>query len=462
MTLAVARAAAAASFTRYRRSWGLWLILLAGPLAARYMVGRSEGEGVQIGIDGRVPILTWDVLGVWLGVVTTTLVVVAAWIYLRSSVTKVQPWQVEDVAPANRPLLALGKFAADTAMLWLALAALTIAGFILGTLWIGPPYDPVGMTIGLWVIAAPALAGIAALRQLFAARPWLRGGWGDFVFFCCWMGSLMGPIASSGKPPTFAANMSDFPGFVRPLLGNDFSTDRDFQIGGFEAKPGDKPIAVDVESNLASPGFLPSRLAWLVIAALVAATAGLIYRTRVSGRKRRFAWIAKLTDYGPPRPANPASPPAHHSALALPLLAWREARLALNGRLLAPVAVAISLLGVAGDYRHVGSGAALLLLSLVLSAQAGRDEARGMGLLTNTVPQSPWARRLAFVIGGTLLSLAMAIPAMLAQRSLDPLAIAGSLGLAVSLTAMVLAALTGGPTAPRIILLIAWYAYLSS
>jgi hypothetical protein len=56
----------------------------------------------------------------------------------------------------------------------------------------------------------------------------------------------------------------------------------------------------------------------------------------------------------------------------------------------------------------------------------------------------------------------LAIPAALARGSAEPLVLAVGAGTVASITAAFLAVLTGSSFASRVVLLIAWYAYLSS
>ncbi len=47
---AVLRSSFLTSLTRYRRSWGLWLLLLIAPVGARFMISDESGRGVAIAV----------------------------------------------------------------------------------------------------------------------------------------------------------------------------------------------------------------------------------------------------------------------------------------------------------------------------------------------------------------------------------------------------------------------------
>lgn len=259
--VAVARSSLTTSLKRYSRSSGLWLVLLAGPIGARFMIARDDGSGLQIAIGDHLPVMTSAVLGVSLGVVVSTLLLPVAYLYLRSNVTRRQPWQVEEVSGTSRAQIMFGRWAADVTVLFGMLATLTSAGWFLGWLIVTGPLDVVQISWALWLIAAPSLMGVAAIRILFDAVRFTRGAWGDVLLFVLWMVSLIMPIVVSTLPSSFAVNMYDFAGFVRPLVGDVPLEGQSLVIGGSaNLQPGRVPLDVlggysrRVTSPRASPG----------------------------------------------------------------------------------------------------------------------------------------------------------------------------------------------------------------
>ncbi|MDO9489799.1 MAG: hypothetical protein Q7J32_15595, partial [Sphingomonadaceae bacterium] len=291
--LAVARSSLATSLIRYSRSWGLWLLLLIALIGTRFWVPRDDGTTIVIAVGNQIPVMTPAMLGLSLGIVVSTLLLPVGYIYLRSNTTRRQPWQVEEVTAASRVAIALGRFGADVAMLFTVLGALTLAGWFLA--WRMIPADEVNLgevTLALWLVAAPAVMGLAAIRILFDALPPLRRALGDFVYFIIWMASIAAPASMDDRPPSFAANMVDFAGFVRPMVFGAPAGDHDFQIGGAEVEPGRVPL--DVMAGLMSPGYVDSRLAWAAIAVTLAAVAGLIYRPhRLPKRSKHPSRLAR-------------------------------------------------------------------------------------------------------------------------------------------------------------------------
>ena len=262
--LAIAQSSLTTSLLRYRRSIGLWLLLLVAPVGARFMISGEDGKGIVIAIGDHLPVLDSPTLGVWLGIVVSTLLLPAGYIYLRANVTRRQPWQVEEVTPASRVAIVAGRFAADVAILFAVLTALTFAGWFLGALMVVGPLDLGKLTLALWLVAAPALIGLAALRIVFDCVPKLRGGLGDLAFFILWMTSIAIPAAVDGQKSSLRTNLYDFAGFVRPLTQGAPGGSSDFGIGGVEVKPG--RVALDVMAGLGAPGYSLSRAVWIGIA----------------------------------------------------------------------------------------------------------------------------------------------------------------------------------------------------
>ncbi len=459
--IAIARSSLTTGLLRYRRSWGLWLLLLVAPVGARFMISDEDGKGIAIAIGDHLPVLTSPVLGVWLGIVVTTLLLPIGYIYLRANTNRRQPWQVEEVTSASRVAMALGRFSADVAVLFAMLAALTVAGWFLGWLMVSGPLDLWAITSALWIVAAPALMGLAAIRIVFDAVPWLRGGLGDFAYFVLWMTSIVMPAAVQGDASSLAVNMYDFPGFMRPLAGPAPAKDRDIGIGGIAVKPG--RVALDVGAGLDADGYLASRALWGAIAVVLTALSGLIYRPHTPPRRMKVqSRFSRLLAAGPPPTAQADAPAARMTSAPWLGLVVAEARLVGAGKLFKWLALGAAIAGMFGDYRHVGSPAALLLLVFALSAHAGRSEARGLVALTATTALSPWARRAAFMIAGLAWSLAMALPAALIGVSIAPLTLAGATGLLGAILAIGLATVSSSGFAPRIVLLILWYGYFSS
>ncbi len=425
------------------------------------MISETEGEGVSIAVGGQLPVLTSPVLGIWLGIVVSVMVVPVLFVYLRAGPTRRQPWQVTEQTAASRVPIALGRFFADCAIALGVLSALSAAGLFLGWLKVTGPYEP-GVIIALtWLVAAPALMAIAGFRILFDAVPILRGAIGDFVFFVLWMSSLVIPAFLAEGSSSFGNNLASFGGAVRPLVESAPAGSDTFAIGTTNLKPG--RIELDPWAGIAAQGYLAARFAWAGLAVLIAILAGLAYRPYKPKIQRNwFAFLDRLAlaNWLPRRAPNAMT--ASHSTLALPALVWAEARLIASGHWFVPLAIAVVWIATVNDFAKTGIAAILLLMVFALSAHAGRSEARGLIALTQTAQLSPWIRRAAFVVAGTLMTLALALPAGMVVGSPEPLVTALTTGALASIAAITLAGVSGAAFVPRIAMLIAWYVYIAS
>lgn len=465
MSVAILRSSLATSLARYSRSWGLWVLLLIAPVGARFLINTGNEPNAMIAVHDMAPVLTSAVLGMSLGVILSTLLLGVAFLYLRSSTTRLQPWQVEEVATGSRVAIALGRFGADVAVLAGVLAVMNLAGWLIG--WLVLPghhvnYGDISAT--LWLIAGPPLAGVAALRVLFNSFGLTRGPLGEVLFFVLWMTSIVSPVAASHKSEGFVANLGDPLGFVAPLMYTLSEGDSDIAIGS--SPVGGKKIALDVMAGIEFPGYIASRLAWAGIAVLIAMAAGLLYtqhRPRV--RKPRFKALARWFGPGSPRPADPNAPPARRSWLPAVGVLLSEMRLIGEGRLWLMLAFAAAVSGLFASFRAVTSPAALLLLVFGLSAHAARSERSKLLALTATAPFAPMARRVAFVLAGIAWALLIGAPAIVKAAmvgNLVPLELSLVTGAAASLIAIVLGTMSRSAFAPRLVLLVLWYGYLNA
>jgi hypothetical protein len=459
MSYAVARSSFLTSLARYSHSWGLWVLLLIAPVAGRFMIARDDGFGMQVAIGGHLPVMTSATLGVTLGVLVSTLLMPAGFLYLRSNVTRSQPWQIEEVTAAARVAIALGRFAADVAILFAVLAVLNMAGWFLGWLVGSGPLDPWAMTFALWVVAAPSLMALAAIRALVDATEITRGGLGETAFFVVWLTVIAVPAVLSMLPSSYAANMIDMMGFVRPLAGPAPMKMGAFSIGFTHVLPGRVPL--DVMAGVHAAGYLASRLSWAVLAVALAALAGLVYRPHRGLRvARKPGRLAGLMAARAPVPVNPAAPPAPFAANGFVNLVRAEFRLIGEGRPFLVLAAMAAAIGAVADYRQYGSPAALLLLIFALSAHGARSES--LRALTRVHALPPAMRRIAFVIAGTGWAMLMAVPGAVTHLSVWPLIVALAAGAGAAVIAVGLAAVGRSAFAPRLVLLILWYGYFST
>jgi hypothetical protein len=94
--------------------------------------------------------------------------------------------QIMATTPLTRPLYMLGKWLSNFAVLGVMIVILMGAG-ILMNLFVGTPLDLWALLAPLVIIAMPCMALVAAFAVLFESIGWLRGGFGNVVYFLAFM-----------------------------------------------------------------------------------------------------------------------------------------------------------------------------------------------------------------------------------------------------------------------------------
>ncbi|MEO0467666.1 MAG: hypothetical protein AAF216_14085, partial [Pseudomonadota bacterium] len=262
---------------QHLRHPAIWLVVLLAPIAAHYMIPTPGAAYSVLVINGAAPVLSADVIGLELGVVVATLLSPIAYIFLRSGATRTRPSAVTDVLGHSRMAEMMGRWLADTALLWIMLAVLVAAGIILGVVRLGiGAAKPLDTVLVAGVIAAPALSMIAAVRTLLTSRPMLHGWFGDLLFFIIWMTGLTvsaatGALADAGVLNPFV----DVFGYVYPIIASaDFPIDA-ISIGFTEGV--EETLSFDARSGSLSSAYLVSRGLWLLAAVALVLFAGLTY-----------------------------------------------------------------------------------------------------------------------------------------------------------------------------------------
>jgi len=457
------------NFTRHLRSPALWVMGLAAPIAALYMVPPEDAAYATLTVNDMLPRLTSSVIGLELGVVTATLMTPLAYIYLRSGATKRRPWQVTDVSPASRPAQAIGEWTADTLTLWIILAALTVAGAVLSYFRLpsDAPWNPFSMAAALWLPAAPALALIAAIRTVFDARPLLRRWVGDVMFFVLWLAALIIPMATSaasGEGLSGTAMLDAF-GFAAPISG---STDEIMSgvtiIGSSEST---ERISLDAMRGVLAPTYLSSRVFWLAVALVVAALAGLMYKPRVAklpkqGPQAHSAALSRSKS----RTQKALSNPIKIGPLSpLPATFISEIRLILRGKITLIIIAGAALIGAFLPYQTAAGPAIWLALLFPITAESGRWQSQNTRQFCETTGVSLWHRAALCLMASITIFIFAHIPAIGHMAATGTWGIAPQMGaivLGVPATAIALGYITKGPIAGRLILLISWYVYMSA
>ena len=457
-------------WTRYLRSKSLWFVALAAPIAAHFMVPDKEASYAVLSINQMIPVLTAPVLGLELGVLTATLLTPLAYIFLRAGPTRHRPWQISDVAPHSRMIATLGRWVADTAALWILVAALTIAGFILGLFRLEADSNAVQTIWALWLPAAPSLALIAAVRLLLDARNWTRRWLGDVMFFIIWCGLLVTGLIGSTDPQTGAMTAEPFKdafGFVAPIVGSvDVPVEFVSIGGGYNTG---ESMRIDGWQGVTDGAYVMSRLFWLGLAAGLAAFAGLIWspmKQRKSAMRKAEATNAAAQSRIPISDIGFVAPPAVQAGtLGLAKVVRSNILLLLRSKAWFICLCLTAIAGAVLPFREMAGPAILLALIFPLTDESARWEAPTTGQLLATMGAERGNRMLSLFIASVLVAGAVLLPAAIRAIMVGDAAAFPHMAIiafGAPAVAIMLGSLTRSAVAGRLILLIIWYVYLSS
>jgi len=464
---------AKASLWQHLRSPALWFIALAAPIAANYMVPAAGANYAVLTVNGAYPTLTPAVLGLELGVITATLLTPIAYIFLRAGPTRKRPCQITDVAPQSRIAVAIGRWMADVGILWLLLAGLTVAGWMLGLFRLPPgEWNILHTTIALWAPAAPALALIAAIRTFLDARPVLSRWPGDVLFVVLWMGmTLVGLIASvqEDEGPVIAAPMSDPFGFITPIVEGSAQPVQSLSIG---SSPGiTEAVSIDALAGVMNDAFLSTRVLWILIALGIALFAGMMYypHSRKSRKSKMFSHRGKSAKSSVATGLDLAQSyrGQRTEAAHLPLvnLLICQIKLILRNRNWLIAILIAAAIGLVAPYREVAAPAIWLVLLFPLTHEGGQWQSASLRALLNTGPMTQWSRFWVSVAAGIAILVGAHIPSIIQalwHGETSQFVLMAKIILGIPFVAVALGTLTRNAIAGWLILLIAWYAFFSS
>ncbi|MEP3889303.1 MAG: hypothetical protein ABJN69_02480 [Hellea sp.] len=460
-------------WTRYLRSPALWFVALAAPIAAHYMVPDKEAAYAVLTINKMIPRLSPSGLGLELGVLTATLLTPLAYIFLRAGPTRHRPWQVSDVAPHSRMVVTLGRWVSDTAALWVLLGCLTLAGLILGIFRLEDDANVLKTICALWLPAAPSLALIAAIRLFLDARNLTRRWLGDVIFFILWIMLLMsGMIGSFDSETGFMISRPfvDPFGFTSPIVGSADYPVSGVTIGGSANANTGETVAIEAWRGVTDIAYVSSRVFWLAIAAGLATLAGLIW----APMKTRPTAILKNKKGMTPEAQKSASisetpfralAPIHSKGQSLTGLLVSEIRLILRSKVWLILLVAAALAGFNLPFRTAAAPAILLALIFPLSEEASRWDKKTTVQLLDTMGPSRIQRIGGLLTASMLIALAAFIPSLgkvIMSGEYQALKTIAIIVIGAPAVIIGLGALTRNAVAGRLIMLIAWYVFLSS
>ena len=444
---------------RHLRSPALWLLALAAPIAAKYLVPKHGAGYSVMSVNDSFLTLNSGVIGLQLGVVLAVILSPLAYIFLRAGPTRHVPWQAEDVTPASRRAQLFGQWLGDTAALWILMLALALAGVILSFFRLPlSEINPAEIVLALILTSAPALAVIAAFRTAFAARPLLRGAWGDVLFFFLWIGliTLSAAFFAGGGQ---ASPLVDVFGFAAPIGGaTDFPIEN-LHVGG--APSYEKQLTIDAMRGVLSTDYLLSRVIWMAGAAGLVILAGTMFKAR-KPKLSKAKPKTESTSNAPVFKSIPI-PPTAFSGWDIAGHFVSEWRQILSNKMVLILIILTALAGAVLPLRGMVGPALVLILIFPLTAHGARWQARALRQLTGTNTASPSAQFAIRAAAAMLLCLAACVPALIRSviTGVGEWSDIAAISFGLPLIAITLGHATRGSVTARLILLILWYGYLN-
>jgi hypothetical protein len=143
----------------------------------------------------------------WIGglmaLVSTTFLTLAGFYVVKNTIERDRSTRVGEIlasTPMSKAMYVMGKAISNFVVLTAMVVILPISGIIM-QFWHGEDSH-----VELWkllapflLIALPAMAVVAAIAVLFETIPWLRGGFGNIVYFFVWTAALTLPVVGAEK-----------------------------------------------------------------------------------------------------------------------------------------------------------------------------------------------------------------------------------------------------------------------
>jgi hypothetical protein len=221
--------------------------------------------------------------------------------------------QILATTPLSKPLYTLGKALSNLAVLLAMVAVLAgmavIAQFMAGEdshLQLGPLLAPI------FVFCVPAMALVAALAVLFETIPFLKGGFGNVVWFFGWVGVIPFAIKGYEDPLGMGPVTSNLFAAVKRTFG---VATRGFVLGGLDRETGTRTFRWEGMDWTAE--ILGARLVWIVVAVGLTLIAALLFdrfdpsRWSLAPGRRRSAPVQAAEVTGGGAESGPAPLPLH-------------------------------------------------------------------------------------------------------------------------------------------------------
>jgi hypothetical protein len=234
---------------------------------------------------GRISLRLGDIRGVynsaWIGalmaLVVSTFLSLAGFYVVKNTIERDRQTRVGQIlasTPMSKVLYVAGKWLSNYAVLAVVIAILAICGTVM-QLWLGEDRH-----IELWkllapslLLALPAMAVVAALAVLFETISWLRGGFGNVVYFFVWTALLAMGLGSK----TLSYDLAGMSLVMNSMLAASNTTDRSFSFS-LDVGPHGPAHSAFVWNGIGwTAPIVLSRILWVGVAVLVTLAAAVFF-----------------------------------------------------------------------------------------------------------------------------------------------------------------------------------------
>jgi len=239
---------ARADFLQRTRSYGFLITLGVTLYAAYFFIPPNHSSYSTMQIGGHRGLYNSPYLGSLMALLISPFLSLAGFYLVKNTIERDIQTGVGQILAAttlSKPLYTIGKTISNFAVLAVMVAIMGVAAVVMQFV----RHEDVSLHVSqllvpLVVIALPVMTVVGAVAILFEAIPWLRGGFGNVVYFFLWIAALSmrlgrtdDPHAASNDlfgmgivvPSISSACEAAFPGSTK---GKGFSMGINFKTGG--------------------------------------------------------------------------------------------------------------------------------------------------------------------------------------------------------------------------------------
>lgn len=275
----------------------------------RYSFLLTLGIAVYLGYaaaSGQLVMQVNDSRGVfnsaWIGglmaLVATTFLSLAGFYVVKNTIERDRSTRVGEIlasTPMSKTMYVMGKMISNFAVLGVMVLILAVSGIIM-QFWRAEDSH-----VDLWkllapflLIALPAMAVVAGIAVVFETVSWLRGGFGNVVYFFVWTAGLAVPVSAAVN---LTRSLLDWPGISLIFESLRAASKAPAEHSSFTLSIGSsaKDLSIFQWDGIAwTTGLVLSRLMWLGVAFVIALFAALLFDRFDPARGRMRGGVSKL------------------------------------------------------------------------------------------------------------------------------------------------------------------------